>query len=41
LQDEVFQRFSLTAAEADEDEPEVEEPAAKPPKSPGKRRKTG
>jgi polyhydroxyalkanoate synthesis repressor PhaR len=40
LQDEVFQRFSLTAAEADEEEPEVEEPAGKPPKNPGKRRKT-
>ena len=41
LQDEVFQRFSLTVADADDGEPEAEEPAAKPPKRPGKRRKTG
>jgi polyhydroxyalkanoate synthesis repressor PhaR len=41
LQDEVFQRFSLTVADADDEEPEAEEPAAKPPKRPGKRRKTG
>lgn len=41
LQDEVFQRFSLTAADADDEEPEAEEPAAKARKRPGKRRKTG
>ena len=41
LQDEVFQRFSLTATEADEAESESEEPATKPSKDPGKRRKTG
>ena len=41
LQDEVFQRFSLTAADADDAEAADDEPAAKPPKAGGKRRKTG
>jgi polyhydroxyalkanoate synthesis repressor PhaR len=41
LQDEVFQRFSLTAGDTDDAQAPDDEPAAKPPKASGKPRKTG
>ena len=41
LQDEVFQRFSITAADTDDAQAPDDEPAAKPPKASGKPRKTG
>ncbi len=41
LQDEVFQRFSLTTTETDEVDAGAGEPAEEPPKNSGKRRKTG